>query len=101
MGAPAIHPAAIDAAPPDFDAEVACEFGDNNCNQPAVWRVRVHGFRPPSQKCANHTLCLCDTHQVVQSTKIENILRPGPFRCTGCERICRQVSDVILSVVAL
>ncbi|AMS03369.1 tail fiber protein [Gordonia phage Yeet412] len=101
MSAPAIHPAAIDAALPDFDADVACEFGNDNCDQPAVWRVRVHGFLPSSPECANHTLCLCDTHQVVQRDKIENILWPGPFRCTGCERICRQVSDVILSVVAL
>ncbi|QLF84198.1 hypothetical protein SEA_PYTHEAS_58 [Gordonia phage Pytheas] len=101
MTAPAIHPEAIAAALPDLDADVACEFGDDNCDQPAVWRVRVHGFRPPYQECANHPLCLCDTHQVVQRDKVENILRPGPFRCTGCGRICRQVSDVILSVVAL
>ncbi|QAY17658.1 hypothetical protein SEA_MARTEENA_54 [Gordonia phage Marteena] len=100
MTAPAINPAAIDAALPDFDADVACEFG-NECDRPAVWRVRVHDFRRPSQECANHALCLCDKHQVVQRDKIENILWPGPFRCAGCDRICRQVSDVILSAVAL
>ncbi|QNJ56284.1 hypothetical protein SEA_OHGEESY_55 [Gordonia phage Ohgeesy] len=100
MTAPAINPAAIDAALPDLDADVACEFG-NECDRPAVWRVRVHGFRRPSQECANHALCLCDKHQVVQRDKIENILWPGPFRCAGCDRICRQVSDVIISVVAL
>ncbi|AWY04724.1 hypothetical protein PBI_EBERT_56 [Gordonia phage Ebert] len=100
MTAPAINPAAIDAALPDLNADVACEFG-NECDRPAVWRVRVHGFRRPSQECANHALCLCDKHQVVQRDKIENILWPGPFRCAGCDRICRQVSDVIISVVAL
>ena len=101
MTAPAINPAAIDAALPDLDAEVACEFGDDSCDQPALWRVHVHGFRQPSQQCADHALCLCEPHRVVQRDKIKAILRLGPFRCTGCDRICCQVSDVIISVVAL
>ncbi|QFP97020.1 hypothetical protein SEA_SUERTE_49 [Gordonia phage Suerte] len=100
MTAPAIHPDAIDAALPDFDADVACESVPA-CDRSAVWRVRVHGFRPPYERCANHTLCLCNTHQSEQRDKIEAILRDGPFQCRGCGRVSRLVSDVLLSVVAL
>ncbi|QFG13486.1 tail fiber protein [Gordonia phage Powerball] len=100
MTAPAIHPDAITDALPNFDADVACEWG-KDCDRPAVWRVHVHGFRPPYEECANHTLCLCNTHQSEQRDRIEAILHDGPFRCRGCGRVSRLVSEVLLSVVAL
>lgn len=104
MTAPAINPTAIDAALPDFDADVACEVEvDGACDRPAEWRVRMHGRRRPSdQHCGTYTLCMCDSHLTNERTAVEYMLRKHrSVRCYGCGLVATQVSGIIFSVVAL
>ncbi|QFP96664.1 tail fiber protein [Gordonia phage Denise] len=107
MTAPFIHPAAIDAALPDFDAEVACDFlltvSDESCGNGAVWRVRAHGRRSPREtRCADHTILMCDPCLAYLIAQVGNELADEQaVLCGTCGRISTQVSDTILSVVAL
>ncbi|AVI03686.1 hypothetical protein SEA_CONFIDENCE_56 [Gordonia phage Confidence] len=99
MTAPAIHPAAIDAALPDFDAEVRCEFYDE-CERPAVWRVVAHGVADEDEACSVRPYLMCDICLAEMRALIEETLRIEGY-CDSCGKTFRQVSDVILSVVAL
>ncbi|QDF17501.1 hypothetical protein SEA_PHROSTEDPHLAKE_58 [Gordonia phage PhrostedPhlake] len=102
MTAPAISPAAIDAALPDFDAVVACEVEvEGGCDRPAEWRVRMHG--PKDHRCGTYTLCMCDTHLTLERTSLENMLRAARtgLHCCYCGLFVTQVSEAIFSVVAL
>ncbi|QMU19036.1 hypothetical protein [Gordonia rubripertincta] len=111
MTAPAIHPDAIDAALPDFDAVVACDIEflctkghRHRCDNPAVWRVRAHGYRSAQDPmCSTHTVIMCDEHLTELREMFEADLRDshGGLVCDGCRRPLRQVSDLLLSVVAL
>lgn len=100
----AIHPDALLAAMPNLDANVACEWGGVDCDEPAVWRVRAHGTRTPTDaKCADHTLPLCDTHLAELRVNVDRLFRECPrgLYCAHCKLIARQVSDILLWVVAL
>ncbi|AZS12793.1 hypothetical protein SEA_SAHARA_51 [Gordonia phage Sahara] len=102
MSAPEIHSSAIDAALPDFDAVVACEF-EKDCDQPAVWRVVAHGIRVGETECSVRTYVMCDDCLTVMRKITEDHLRQRgrPGICRSCAQFFRQVSDVIRSVVAL
>lgn len=106
MTAPAIHPAAIDAALPDFDAVVACEFRDE-CEHPAVWRVIAHGLSSGEEECSVRPYLMCDPCLTEMRRIVETSLRCGGHcgdscgRCYSCGKVFRQVSDIIRSVVAL
>lgn len=106
MTAPTTQPEAIDAALPDFDADVACELPNKSsgepCGAPAVWWVRVHGFRhAQSVHCAVHNLLMCDPCLNYLRTKMENELSRGPMRCRSCGARVVAMSDIFKSVVAL
>ncbi|UTN93569.1 hypothetical protein SEA_OREGANO_56 [Gordonia phage Oregano] len=104
MTAPAIHPDAITDALPDFDADVACEFDDEECDRPAVWRIRFHGVRRSTdESCGIHTVCMCDHHLNRERTLVEDLLRKYSTgaECRHCGLVVRQVSDILFSVVAL
>ncbi|QOC55975.1 tail fiber protein [Gordonia phage Matteo] len=105
MTAPAINPAAIDAALPDLDAEVACEVPDDHdamCGAPAVWRVRGHGTPGHRhERYAVQTVLMCDPCVTVLREQLADKLADGAVLCSICGQIFTQVSDVILSVVAL
>ncbi|AWN05074.1 hypothetical protein SEA_EASLEY_50 [Gordonia phage Easley] len=106
MTAPAIHPDAIDAALPDFDADVACEVQvvstGEPCGASAVWRVRAHGFRSAQDlHCSIRTILMCDPCLNHLRDKVEEALADGPVRCSDCQKVIRQMSDALLSVVAL
>ena len=98
----AIHPDALLAAMPNLDAQVACEHLDS-CDQPAVWRVRIHGIRQlGDQHCGNHLWCMCERHLTQERGVIEDALRGvRSARCARCGMVVTKVSDGILSVVAL
>lgn len=100
MTAPAIHPEAIDAALPDFDADVACEY-DTECDMPAVWRVRAHGFHRHADTCSTQNVTVCNPCLTRMRHYVESEIGSTEFRCRGCHKPLLQVSDVILSVVAL
>ncbi|QDP44179.1 hypothetical protein SEA_JUJU_63 [Gordonia phage JuJu] len=99
MTAPAINPAAIDAALPDFDADVPCEFRDE-CERPAVWRVVAHGVADEDETCSVRPYLMCDTCLAEMRALIEQTLRVEGY-CESCGKTFRQVSDIIRSVVAL
>ncbi|WNM74464.1 hypothetical protein SEA_BEARBQ_62 [Gordonia phage BearBQ] len=100
MSAPAIHPDAILAALPDFDADVVCEFKDG-CELPAVWRVVAHGIRTGEDTCSVRTYLMCDPCLSAMRRICEDKFRRFPIGLCACGRRFRQVSDVIQSVVAL
>lgn len=100
----AIHPDALLAAMPNLDAQVACEWGGVDCDEPAVWRVRVHGTRAPDvTRCGDHRLLLCDTHLAELRVRIDRLFQAirGGLYCAYCGFVADKVSDVIQSVVAL
>ncbi|ATW60838.1 hypothetical protein SEA_BENTHERDUNTHAT_68 [Gordonia phage BENtherdunthat] len=99
MSAPAIHPDAILAALPDFDADVVCEY-QKECDQPAVWRTVVHGFHGGEKKCSTRTVLLCDGC-LARLREYAEAQLAEPLWCSGCWTPLVKVSDVIRSVVAL
>ncbi|ANA85260.1 tail fiber protein [Gordonia phage BritBrat] len=94
----AIHPDALLAAMPNLDAQVACEY-DDDCPDPAAWRVRAHGRRRATDPlCGDHRLLICDPHLAEMRAEAEDGL---PYECADCGLIAVHVSDVVQSVVAL
>ncbi|GAC70803.1 hypothetical protein [Gordonia soli] len=105
----AVHPAAIDAALPSLDAEVACEaiacsHPEHQCQTPARWRIRMHGARDEADhraaRCSTFALPVCDPHLGdLKRVVADDLARHNhPLRCTGCGAEFAQVSDVILEV---
>ncbi|AMS03217.1 hypothetical protein SEA_TIMTAM_58 [Gordonia phage TimTam] len=111
MTAPAIHPDAIDAALPDFDAEVACQWSlcdhpECQCDVPAVWRVTMHGARSTedlrAHRCCTFTRPMCDPHvETIRSHVTDLLASVGPLDLCWCGRTVAQVSDLLLEVSAL
>ncbi|AZF98798.1 hypothetical protein SEA_MARIDALIA_59 [Gordonia phage Maridalia] len=109
MTAPAIHPDAIIAALPDLDADVACEMATHcpvghrhRCDEPAVWRVRAHGYRDVRDRvCGVHTFLMCGTHLTELRTVLEEVVRQGGRTCKDCGLRARSVADILREVSAL
>lgn len=109
MTAPAINPEAIDAALPDLDAEVACEaiecdHPEHQCHTPARWRVTMHAFHAGrGGRCSTRARPICGHHlEVLRQIVADGIAaHPHVALCRSCRKEIRQVSDVIISVVAL
>lgn len=94
---------------PNLDAQVACEHAtcshpEHQCNDTAVWRVRVHGARPSviPYRCADHLFLLCDHHLTeLQDALAATITARHGASCGLCGRPYRRLSDIIRVVSPL